>query len=427
MNTFLFWQFRISTAFLLLFAAFFLPLRYGKKKTSAVLLLGYLVTGIMDYYCFIVVKNGQVPLAITFAEILAIQVIPLIISKYRDFRSVFIGITASAYVLGGNVLGSTLYIADFGNAVCMAASVLIHGILLGVFVIWLRKGILQILSNKSVNWASLCLIPSLFYAAIYAICSWPADIYETPKNLLGAYFILCLLVTTYVLIIQLFIRIQRDGELRRSMEYLEDYAKRLKYEADILQEREHGASVLRHDLRHYIIMSENYLETGDLESLRSLIKTLDSHMERLKPVRYCENLSANAVIDHCVREAKKQQVEFRVNTELPQKLSVNEFEFATVLSNLLENALHAAGEAEEGKREMWISSKVIKGKMMIEIGNTYGKRPEMSADTGFPVSTGESGHGYGLQSVRAFVKKNNALIDYSIEDSEVFVRFLVNI
>lgn len=426
MNDFLFWQFRLSIGFLLLFDAFFLPPRYGKKITAFILAGAFAFSGMIDYFCFEMVGSTKVPMWITEAEIVILQFMPFCVCKYRDFRAMFTGITAAVYIMAGNILGSTLYIFGSELWVCVVSEILVHVLLLLIFVRYIRKEFLLILDDSSIGWGWLCLIPALFYAAVYAVSQWPSNVYENPENLLGIYCILALMVCSYLLIIRIAVQVKKEEELLRSMQHMEVYTERLKYEADVVQEKERETAVLRHDLRHMTVLISTYLDENNTEAVRELIGKANSRIEKMKPARYCQNLAVNGILTHCASMAQKKKVSLSIQAEIPQQLWVDEFEFATVVSNLLENAVNAAGEAEEASgRSVRFKAGITKDNMILEIRNHYGKKPEISKVTGLPLSSGGKGHGYGLRSVAAFAKKNDALFDYEIKDDLFFVRLLI--
>lgn len=427
-NIMMFWQFRISVVFLLIFLVMFLPLRYGRLKTGFCLLGCFVVTGVLDYFLLVVKGDYQSPVALTLVEIVVVQITPFLISKYRDFRTMFVGFTAAAYVLAGNVISSLLFIAGVKLPVNILCQSLVHALLLGFLVAKMRESVLESLESSDLHWGELCMIPAMFYTAVYTLSTWPANIYRQPENLLGVCCILVLIVCSYVMIIQLFISQKRDSELKRGMEYLENYANRLKTEADTIHEKEREAAVMRHDLKHYSIMINSYLDEGRKDEIRDLLRELNEHVNETKTVRYCENLAVNGIIVHCAKQAAKQRIYFEASLEIPQKMQINEFEFATVVSNLMENAINAAAQIEDvNRRFVKISAHGVKGKLILQISNSCFSEPEISKFTGLPVSAGGGGHGYGMQSVRAFVNKNDAIFDFTWKDDIFYVKMLVRI
>lgn len=105
----LFWQYRISMLFLLAFLAVFLPLRDNKKKIAGYMAACYIFTGLMDYRFFFTDAYYGLPVYHTLAEIVVVQTVPFVVGRYRDFRAVFVGFTAAAYVLAGNIACTVMH------------------------------------------------------------------------------------------------------------------------------------------------------------------------------------------------------------------------------------------------------------------------------------------------------------------------------
>lgn len=272
------------------------------------------------------------------------------------------------------------------------------------------------------------MIPAMFYTVVYTLSMWPANVYRHPENLLGVCCVLALMVFSYTMIIQLLEKQQQDHDLKRSVEYLENYAACLKNEADAILEKEMEAAILRHDLKHYSILISTYLEEGRMQEIRLVLKELNEHINATKFIRYCENLAVNGILSHCAKRAAKQRIQFTVNTEIPQKMKINEFEFATVVSNLLENAIHAASQIEEGKlRFVKISSYGVNGQLVLAVSNGSLKKPKIRKSTGLPISDSGESHGYGMRSVCAFVEKNGAAFDFSWDENIFSVKMIVRI
>lgn len=402
----LFWQHRISLFFLLCFLVVFLPLRKKTRWTALCLAGCYGVTGVMECVFFLYGKY-EFPVFLTLAEIVLIQAVPFAIGRYRDFRAMFVGFTGAVYVLAGNIACTVLYLAGAGFAVNLFCQCAIHSLILGVLVWRIRDGFLESLENEGLRWGQLCLIPALFYTAVYATAMWPANLYRNPENLLGVCSVMVLMVVSYIMIVQLFTEIKREEERKRSIEYLENYAERLKCEADLIH---------------------SYLDEGREEEIRQLLEELNEQISGTEPVRYCENLAVNGIVTHCARRAKEKRVRFEVNLELPQKIRVNEFEFATVVSNLLENAVDAAAKTEdESQRFVTVSAHGVKGKLILCITNGCGEAPEISKSTGLPLSRAGGQHGYGMQSVMAFVRKHEVLFDFQAKEHVFSVKMLLQV
>jgi len=88
---------------------------------------------------------------------------------------------------------------------------------------------------------------------------------------------------------------------------------------------------------------------------------------------------------------------------LPQNLSVSDTELCSVLSNGLENALHAVEKLDEPSRWVELYCGIRLNKLLIEIKNPY--LGQIPMHDGLPISN-QKGHGYGCRNIRAIAEHN---------------------
>lgn len=67
-------------------------------------------------------------------------------------------------------------------------------------------------------------------------------------------------------------------------------------------------------------------------------------------MKFCENRAADSVIGYYCALAKRENIPFQAQANLPLKLPVDEIDMCLVLSNLLENALEASLKTARKKR-----------------------------------------------------------------------------
>ena len=69
-------------------------------------------------------------------------------------------------------------------------------------------------------------------------------------------------------------------------------------------------------------------------------------------MKFCENRAADSVIGYYCALAKRENIPFQAQANLPLKLPVDEIDMCLVLSNLLENALEASLKTARDKRQI---------------------------------------------------------------------------
>lgn len=401
MNMFMFLHYRISMFFLLWFLMFFLPLKYSKRKSVAVCALCFVLCAGADWNQFFINTSNFSSLLITMIEIILVQGTAVFLCRYRDFRGLFTGIVSSAYVLSGNVCCSIGYLLSGSYTVGIIVQILVHSMLLWLLSVQIRGRYLEEMDFQDKGWGALCLIPALFYVTVTALAKWPVSIYETPDNCVGIIGVLILMSLLYILVVKLLSQQRRDYELKHDNELLENYARQMEHQAQVMLENENKASVLHHDMRHTATLIDSYLEENEKEKIREVITSCLGSIETVRPKRICKNLAVDGILSQYMEQAKKLQIQMECQADVPQTIEIDEFELATVLANLIENAVLAAAKVEKlENRIVKVLLKETKGQELMEISNTFQEFCEFSKETGLPISKNGEGHGYGLRSVR---------------------------
>ena len=340
---FYFLLYRISMLFLLAFLLAFLELRWPFVPSLGVAAVCFVLTGAVEYVIFYRTPSVGAALGLSLAEIALVQATALLLSRWHDGRTLFCGFTAAAYVLVGNVTGGLCWVGTRRMLLSIAMALLMHAALLVLLVVLLREPFHRAAESGAGHWGALCVIPVLFYCAIFALCLWPASLQAEPRNALGVLLVLLLMCASYALIIRLTAERRTEDELARSNLFLETYAAGLRRQAEVQAEAERGTAILRHDMRHTARTIEAYLDAGTPGKIRGLLSQMDADLDACRPQHFCENIAVNGILTGSAARAAALGVAFRCHADVPRDLGrTNEYELATVLSNLLENALDAA-------------------------------------------------------------------------------------
>ena len=427
MASYMFLQYRISMAFLLAFQVLFLRLRRNRTLVAVTVVGCFLLTAAIDYYGIFRPEPGRVTLLCTFLNTLLVQGTAFVLSRDRDFRVLFTGITAADYVMIGNVLCSAVYIPTQNAALALGAGAAANGVTLLLCCKYLRRGYLNTMGFEGVPWDGLCLIPATIYAGVYSIAVAPANLYDNPENLSGTVWFLGMMVLSYILIFSLAARLHEQHKLEKDLDFLETSADGLRREAGLQRASEERVAELRHDMRHDMVLIDAYLDAGEPELIRALAASINSALDETVPRRFCENITVNGILSNASRLAEKRQIAFTCEATVPPELpNVSEFELAAVIANLTENALDAAAQLPPEQRRASVRIRQVLRQLVVEVTNSYAGELRFSRETGLPLSEKGEGHGYGLRSVQSFARKNNALFSCETEDGRFIVRLLLD-
>lgn len=192
-------------------------------------------------------------------------------------------------------------------------------------------------------------------------------------------------------------------------------------EIDTMKESQFLAGRYRHDLRHHLQYISACIDDGQTEKVQPYIAGICEEIEAQKVERYCENEAANLILSAFVGRAQKDGIIMNVRGILPEHITISDMDLCVLLSNALENALHACQGLTAEVTECIIDVQFYEkdNKLFLQITNPCGKN--ICFENGIPVSD-EEGHGIGVQSICAIVKRYRGICDFQIRDGQFILR-----
>ena len=195
-------------------------------------------------------------------------------------------------------------------------------------------------------------------------------------------------------------------------------------EIEALRVSQQRASTYRHDLRHHMQFLAGCIENGRTEQALHYIHSVCSEIEAGKVTVYCENEAANLIFSAFAERAQAAGVQFRVQAGIPQKLPISESDLCVLLSNALENALHAAVRCRTAGQEAFIEASGYEKnhKLFLQISNSC--PPDVPFRDGIPV-TDQPGHGLGVRSICAICQRCGGLVSFAAKGGQFTLRAML--
>lgn len=194
-------------------------------------------------------------------------------------------------------------------------------------------------------------------------------------------------------------------------------------ELALMHEAQLQTAVYRHDMRHHLSMLQELLRAKNYEQAEAYIREVEADICAVTPQRFCENETVNLLCSAFSARAARAGAQLEVRAALPAALSISETELCSVLSNGLENALHAVGQLEEKSRIIRLYCALRQNKLLIEIENPY--TGEVHMQNGIP-ETSVPGHGYGCRSIQSIAQKNSGLCEFRAENGVFLLRLILS-
>lgn len=224
------------------------------------------------------------------------------------------------------------------------------------------------------------------------------------------------------------VRASSEGRIRNHLEQTQEIlnlqvAQAIR-EIKALRESQQKTVTYRHDLRHHMQYLSACMENGQIERAQRYIREIYSEMEAGRVTAYCENEAANLIFSTFAERAREDGILMKIGTGIPQNISVSENDLCVLLSNALENALHACQQRKEKGLSVWIEVSAYEknGKLYLQFANTC--EGDITFYHGVPV-TKDPGHGIGVRSICAIVERYGGMYSFSAEGERFTLRVVL--
>lgn len=277
--------------------------------------------------------------------------------------------------------------------------------------------------NFAQTWYVFWVLPLVFIALNLFMIPKYADTLYTGRVLQGYFVIsitlLFLMLFFNAIFLLMAISINRNVRLQQENQLLSMQQQRYESLKAAIEE----ARQARHDLRHQLCQLAALAEEGNLEKIKAYLSGAVSRIPSLE-MHFCENRAADSVVGYYCALAKREQIPFSVQIDLPECLPVDEINLCLVLSNLLENALEASLRTAPARRRIKLTAYLHDNSLaLIQVENTYDG--VIREKGGVFQSSKRKGDGVGLQSVRHIAEKSGGVSTVTYQDGVFCVKVML--
>ena len=163
----------------------------------------------------------------------------------------------------------------------------------------------------------------------------------------------------------------------------------------------------QHDMKHRIAIAEALLKNDGEKNSENVRKALTEGIDTIEVFK-TGNETMDAVLTAKYATAKANKIEFRFQPYSLQKHPMTDISFGILISNLLDNALEALKEVPDGTAKKYIELGFSQKMDMFCISCVNPTNEEHVQITSDQIRRKrETGHGYGLDSIKQTVETNN--------------------
>lgn len=294
-----------------------------------------------------------------------------------------------------------------------------------------KKPLLNMLSGIQVHWVFTTALPLTLLLALLSYQLHFMRLLGRRTPLLPSLFLCISVVLIYFALYHFRAQLLASARIQQYNSLLQNAIHSLQERQSAAQAADERVRIFRHDTRHILLLIQDRLNHNDIAGAKDLLKRIQEVTQTAaftpSNVPYTGNAVINTILNQAARTAQHEQVDFKVKLSIPQKLPVSDMELAVVLSNALENAIHAAAQDNSGQsKEVTIQSYPGKQNLFLVISNNYAGELILDELTGLPVSVNQSQeHGYGTLSIYSFAKKYHCSLDCRQKNGRFYLRLLI--
>ena len=265
------------------------------------------------------------------------------------------------------------------------------------------------------------LLPFTYYLFDYVTGVYTSLIYsgkEVIAEFLG--FVLCIIYLLFLLIYFKQYEEKRETEQKKRM--LEMQRFQTQKEIQTIKRSEYAVSLLRHDLRHFLANIAALIDNNEIAKAKGYINEVIQSVDETAVHKYCKNEIVNMILSSYENELREHNIELQNCIRIPEKLRVPNVDLTSILSNALENAIHAVLPLEIEKRKIVLDIRMDDEKLLMSIKNPIAEKPRMI--DGIPYS-GQEGHGFGTQSICYTTDKLNGNWQFSVKEDWFILKIVL--
>lgn len=222
-------------------------------------------------------------------------------------------------------------------------------------------------------------------------------------------------------IIYLFYIFGDQAELEKELQLRKQQESLLKKYYDNIQIKYNNSRSVIHDMRKHLNILNN-LGDEDSRIKDEYMKELFTQINQLGYDFECSNRILNLLLSDNILICRRKDIELILNVDDINLDFMQKTDITMLFANLLDNAVEACEEVEEGRKRIELSIRSSELYIIISLKNSSSRLPEKNAKS---FRTTKRGHtGIGIQNIQSVVKKYNGDVQFKYTDFE-FCSYIV--
>lgn len=265
-------------------------------------------------------------------------------------------------------------------------------------------------------WRTAWLVPACTTAIVIIFtASFEPEKVRSFHFLFARVLLLLCVFVVYAILLDALDGIRRQAALTEQAEVQEQLLNLQRMQHDQLLQYNEEVKTARHDLRQHLNVIWTYLEEDDIDGLKEYLTAYERKLPPDIRRTFTKNFALNVVCTHYAEEARKYEIDYDVELDMPERLPVNEPEVCALLGNLLENAVEACREVRRSAPFIRVRGAWEDDHLVFAVDNSCETEPAWK-DGRLLSSKREGGFGTGTRSVQRTAERSGGTAKFTYQD-----------
>lgn len=264
-------------------------------------------------------------------------------------------------------------------------------------------------------------LPFVYYIFDYTSTKFSHLLYSVNKAVVEFMgFAFCIAYLVFLMVY--FREYENKQELKQYSDLREIQIQSMQKEIEQVKISSQKLAILRHDMRHQLNIILTQLQNDHPDKAQEYIHEISSAYDDTIIASYSRNEMLNSVLSIYHSRFTDKGFSLNCNVSTGKDLPCPDLAICTILSNALENSMHALENLESSSKWAKLTLSQKKNHLLFQLENPVEKIPEFV--DGVPVSN-RNGHGIGVKSIIYYVDQLNGQCHFSITDHCFVLRIII--
>ncbi len=262
-------------------------------------------------------------------------------------------------------------------------------------------------------WMNYSFVAGVFLLTAAALAeAYPYDGSRWENSTAAAVISLLFLVMS-LMVVNFFVEICSAYHREKRMFTLRSDYYSVKEQLEVQYQTSARLRKIRHDIKNHLISAAALIDKGEADKARELLREISDSADKLQPTltQSTGNSLIDSIITYKSAVSEMRGIRFDYSLETLPELGIELADISSVVSNLLDNALEAAGSCSAPQVEIRVF--VYKEYLSVIVRNTFYQLKREQTGRLLTDKSDRDSHGLGLEIIREACERNGGVYRYS--------------